>query len=80
MQFLERRLKMDECKLLRDFGRNLKDLLRDSCMGQRELSEITGINESTICRYIAGSTMPSLANVVRIMLALECSFEDLVDF
>ena len=70
---------MDEHKLLLDFGRNLKDLLNESCMCQRELSELTRISESTISRYIAGDAMPSLVNVVKIMRALECTFEDLVD-
>ena len=70
---------MDEYKLLHDFGRNLKDLLDDSFMSQRELAEETGINESTISRYIAGECMPSLKNIVSIMIALECEFNELVD-
>lgn len=71
---------MDECKLLRDFGRNLEDLLNEENMSQRELSELTGINNSTISRYIAGVMMPSLVNIVKIMRVLECEFEDLVDY
>ena len=70
---------MDEFKLLHDFGRNLKSLLNDSCMCQRELSDMTGIPESTISRYISGDLMPSLKNIVRIMQALGCNFEDLID-
>ena len=70
---------MNECKLLRDFGRNLEDLLNEENMSQRELSELTGINNSTISRYVAGVTMPSIANIVKIMRVLECEFEDLVD-
>lgn len=70
---------MDERKLLHDFGRNLKDLLNESCMCQRELSELTGISEPTISRYVVGDAMPSLVNIVKIMRALECTFEDLVD-
>ena len=70
---------MDEYKLLHDFGRNLKGLLDDSFMSQKELSEATGINESTISRYIAGNCMPTLKNIVSIMIALECEFYELVD-
>ena len=70
---------MDERKLLRDFGRNLKSLLDDSFMTQKELSQETGITESTISRYIDGKYMPSLKNVVSIMLALDCEFNELVD-
>lgn len=70
---------MDEYKLLHDFGRNLKDLLDESCMCQRELAEMTGISEPTISRYVVGDGMPSLVNVVKIMRALKCDFEDLVD-
>ena len=71
---------MDEYKLLRDFGRNLEDLLNEENMSQRELSELTGINNSTISRYVACVTMPSIANIVKIMRVLECEFEDLVDY
>lgn len=71
---------MNECKLLRDFGRNLEDLLNEENISQRELSELTGINNSTISRYVAGDTAPSLVNVVKIMRVLECEFEDLVDY
>lgn len=71
---------MNEQQFLLDFGRNLEDLLDEVNMSQRELSELTGINKSTISRYVAGDMMPSLVNVVKIMRVLECEFEDLVDY
>ena len=70
---------MDEYKLLHDFGRNLKDLLDDSFMSQKELAEETGISEPTISRYIAGEGMPTLKNIVSIMIALDCEFNELID-
>jgi len=70
---------MDEYKLLHDFGRNLKALLTDARMSQKELSKLTGISESTISRYIAGEMMPTLKSIANIMEALDCDYEDLVD-
>ena len=77
---MKRGEKMDEYKLLHDFGRNLKDLLNDSRISQKELSELTGISEPTISRYIAGNMMPTLKNIVSIMEALDCDYEDLIDY
>lgn len=70
---------MDEYKLLHDFGRNLKALLTDAQMSQKELSKLTGISECNISKYIAGNMMPSLKSIMNIMEALDCDFEDLVD-
>lgn len=70
---------MTELTVMRDFGRNLADILEEYRMTQKELSEDTGISESTITRYIRGECMPSLKNIINIMIALECDFEELVD-
>ena len=71
---------MDEFRLLYDFGRNLRDLLKEARISQSELSMMTGIPKSNISQYITGTQMPSLKNVVSIMIALNCEFDDLVDY
>lgn len=71
---------MTEIEFLKRFGNNLKKVMEDSWMTQNELSEETGISESTIGRYIRGDCMASIKNVINIMVALDCEFEDLIDF
>lgn len=70
---------MSEIILMHSFGRNLNDILDEYKMSQKELSEETGISESMISRYIKGECMPSLKNVINIMIVLECDFEELID-
>ena len=69
---------MTELQLMRVIGRNLKDVLDDALMTQRELSDETGINESTISRYIRGESMPSLKNIMNIAYVMECDLNELV--
>lgn len=70
---------MTEVALMRRFGSNLKKLLDYCNMSQKELSLDTDITESTISCYIRGERMPSLKNIINIMYAIECEFEDLID-
>ena len=70
---------MTEVQFIRSFGNNLADQLEDAWMSQKELAEETGLHESTISRYVRGEMMPTLKNVINIMHALDCEFEDLVD-
>ena len=70
---------MTEVEFIKYFGNSLSYELEDAWMNQRELADITGISETTISRYINGSQMPSLKNVVNIAKALDCSVLDLID-
>ena len=69
---------MSPVQFLRIFGHNLKTLLDESCMSQKELATKLGISESTLSRYINGNYMPNLLTVVNLMNVLECEFDDLV--
>lgn len=71
---------MTEIEFIKRFGNNLKNVLDDSWMTQKELSEETGISESMISRYVRGDCIPPFKNVINIMVALDCEFEDLIDF
>lgn len=70
---------MNEIELLLDFGDNLKRELKENGITARDLSYETGISESTIHYYIRGERMPSVSNAIKIMQALNCTFEDLFD-
>ena len=70
---------MTEAQFIREFANNLQGELEYSYTSQKELSEMTGITESAISRYVNGERMPSLKNVIKIARALECSVGDLID-
>lgn len=71
---------MTELQLMRVIGRNLKDVLDDALMTQKELSDETGISEPTISRYIRGESMPSLKNIMNIAYVMECDLNELIPY
>ena len=70
---------MTELELMRDFGENLKSLLDEWGMSQQELADEIDVGKSTISKYINGTGMPSLVNVINIAYVLECNIEELID-
>lgn len=62
------------------FGDNLRDMLKDVNMSQTELAEETGLSKATISKYIHKTQMPNVRALVNISYALNCSFDDLMDF
>ena len=71
---------MTEPQFMMRFGNNLRDALEYCWMTQKELAEETGISESTISRYVRGEMMPTFKNVVNIKYALDCEWDELIDF
>ena len=71
-------VRMSEVQFMRQFGINLRFLLADSLMTQKELAEDTGISESTISRYIRGEIMPTIKNAASIVYSLGCEWEELI--
>ncbi len=59
------KLRLHAIELLRLLKRNLS---------YRELSQITGISESVLCRYVKGQTVPSLEHAVRIVRSIRERF------
>lgn len=70
---------MTELELMKNFGNNLKEILEDSWMTQKELSEETGLSESMISYYIHGKRMPNMKNIINIALALDCELNELIE-
>ena len=62
------------------FGDNLASLLEEERMSQRELARLTGLNESTISRYINKLQMPTVRAIINISFALEWQFEDMLNY
>lgn len=69
---------MTERNFIKEIGDNLNSVLIECGVSQRELSEDTGISESTISRYICGERMPSIKNLVNICYALDCDINEIV--
>lgn len=71
---------MTELEWMDIFGDNLKEILKEANMSQNDLARKTGIERSTISRYVNKICMPSLKSVINISHALNCDLSDLIDF
>lgn len=71
---------MTELEWMKIFGDNLKEMLDEANMTQRDLADDTGLTEATISRYINKQRMPTVRALVNIAYSLNCSFDELMDF
>ena len=67
---------LDEREFKREFRVRLRKLMARNNISQSELSERTGINKVTICRYLSGQSIPSFYAIDRIAKALGCSADE----
>jgi transcriptional regulator with XRE-family HTH domain len=71
---------MSEKEWLDIFADNLRDLMDEIGMSQKQLARDTGITQATISRYLSKKQMPSVKAIVNIVYALDCWFDELMDF
>ena len=71
---------MNEVEWINEFGENLKRMMLDARMTQRELSDLSGLSEATISRYLNKTMAPSGKAIVNLAYALGCDTDDLIDF
>lgn len=71
---------MNESEWLLYFSDNLYDMMQERKVTQRELSEMTGLAESTISKYINGTNIPKATSIVNIAIALDCTTDELIHF
>ena len=57
------------------YCRRLRLLLASLKISQKEFSEITGITEAAICRYLQGSRIPNAASLISIARATSVSVD-----
>lgn len=62
------------------FGMRLRKKMRMKGITQADLSEITGLTQSMISRYVTGKSIPSLYVIDKIARILECTTDDLLHF
>lgn len=63
---------------LKRFGENLKKILQDNGMSQKEFASAVGTTECAVSRYVNGLRGPSLSTLVKIRDVLGCSWEELM--
>lgn len=71
---------MKEASFRASFGSDLKFAMKSAKVSQRELALRSGLNQSTISRYINGEQIPTLTAFINITNALECEPDELVNF
>lgn len=71
---------MSETEWMRTFGDNLRDMLEDAQMTQRELADEIGVTQATVNRYIHGQVMPSVKSLVNICHVLDATLDDILYF
>lgn len=71
---------MSEVEWLDTFGENLKSILKDYGMTQRELADEAGLAESSVSAYIHGLQMPTAKAIVNIAYVLDCDTDELINF
>ena len=71
---------MTEVEWIDIFANNLRDILKDRKMSQKELANEIWISEATISRYINKQRMPSIKHILEISYALNIDVNELIDF
>lgn len=71
---------MTEIEWLNFFGDNLTRMMYEYKLTQRDLSDMTGLSEATISKYVGKRQMPGIKAILNISYALGCSADDLIDF
>lgn len=69
---------MTKFEFYREIGQNLKDLLDEYGMTQRELAIRIGVSKQIISAYINGERKPTIENLANIAYVLECDINELI--
>lgn len=71
---------MTEHEWLDIFGDNLVSLMRDWNMSQSELSQRSGVSQSSISAYINKRKMPGVKALINIADVFDVSLDDFMNF
>ena len=64
--------------ILSKFTENLRDLMFDNNLSQKDLADNTGIERASICNYLKGNCMPNLKAVITLAEYFNCSVDFLI--
>lgn len=65
---------------LKDFSKNLNDAMIDAHYTQMSFSRETGIPQSSLSRYLQGTRVPSIEDVITICDVLEISVDEMINY
>ena len=71
---------MTEVRWMQRFSQTLNSMMREQGLSQRELARLSGISQATINRYLNEMQMPSIKAILNLAYALDCEFDELMDF
>ena len=71
---------MSEAEWMREFSINLRRMMWDARITQRELADLSGLSEACISRYLNGTRMPTVKALINLSYVFGCSTDDLIDF
>ena len=71
---------ISEQEWLETFAGNLQTMMDEKGYTQSSLARAIETDQSTISRYLRAERMPSIKNLVNIMIELDAQVEDLLDF
>lgn len=71
---------MTELEWLEIFSTNLRELLEERKLTQKDLANMSGLAECAISYYVHGQKIPGLRAIINIAYALEISIDELIDF
>ena len=60
------------------FIKNLKNILKENNLTQKQLADMIGCSKTTISKWFLMQTQPTFDNIVKLIEALNCSFEELI--
>ena len=69
---------ISEVEFVNIFADNLRDIMNEVGINQRELAEVANLTEATVSRYLNKRRIPDLKSLVNICYVLECELSDLI--
>lgn len=73
---------MNECisevEFIDIFADNLRDVMKEVGINQKELAYEANLTEATVSRYLNKQRMPTLKSIINICYVLECNVDDLI--
>lgn len=73
-------MSMSELEWMDIFANNLRDILDEQKMSQRELADVLGVTESTVSKYLNARIMPSPRVLCNLVHELDADLYDILYF
>lgn len=71
---------MTETEWLDIFADNLQSLMQERGYTQGDLADETGLDQTTISRYLNKQRIPTVRAIVNLAFTLDCDISELIDF